>query len=299
MLDVPQAACSILLRPVVRPLRQSPAVDDLDNQRDLGTGISLTKAQHERTVACTRNHLFHPDQISGRCVCARCGTNWPSDFYLDRHIAEVHDTFFASAVHLAKKAEFFCLVRGCHKRFRKAAERKQHLHFSHMYPTESNFEKMHLMEVQLTPNTPSAQGEDSAAACMFLGGEDTRTSCELHVTKSVPHIYKLVRSAQLPAFPKQKLDLFGKITSEDHDAPSHSGALSGADSAHDSYETQNTAAMSASPSQHAHATGDSVCTAADQVESRDSIDDLTIQISKMTTHFIPRSVRVSTPKSES
>lgn len=72
--------------------------------------------------------------------CAECGRSFPSNFLLDIHISENHDSFFQ-----ARRARgdlvLVCLVESCPTKFKVEEERNQHLVEVHKYPSNFRFNR--------------------------------------------------------------------------------------------------------------------------------------------------------------
>lgn len=68
MLDPQEDSRPVTIQPVIRSLHHAPAINDLENvcQADTRAKVSLSQAQHEQSIACTRDLLFYPDQVSTR-----------------------------------------------------------------------------------------------------------------------------------------------------------------------------------------------------------------------------------------
>jgi len=75
--------------------------------------------------------------------CVTCHAVLPTPHLLDMHVAEMHDSFFASQV-ARNLPVYVCLVEGCPQRFCTLEERKNHLEVDHRFPTQYNFDRMHM-----------------------------------------------------------------------------------------------------------------------------------------------------------
>lgn len=72
--------------------------------------------------------------------CSVCLSVMPTPYLLSIHIAEQHDSFFASQA-TQRVNVFRCLVEGCSGTFSSAAQRHQHLTDLHQIPVESGFDR--------------------------------------------------------------------------------------------------------------------------------------------------------------
>lgn len=70
--------------------------------------------------------------------CATCNKNFPSNHYLNLHIAEVHDSL-AEAKRARGDKTFGCFVEGCDKLFYTPQKRRLHLIDKHEFPQNYNF----------------------------------------------------------------------------------------------------------------------------------------------------------------
>lgn len=84
----------------------------------------------------------------GANECSTCHAVLPTPHLLDVHVAELHDSFFASQA-ARKLPVYVCLVEGCPQKFCTLQERKRHLADDHRFPTQYNFDRMHLRYVRL------------------------------------------------------------------------------------------------------------------------------------------------------
>ena len=72
--------------------------------------------------------------------CTICQSVLPSPYLLSLHIAEQHDSFFASQA-AQRIGVFRCLVEGCSSTFSSAAQRHQHLADLHQIAPDSGFDR--------------------------------------------------------------------------------------------------------------------------------------------------------------
>ncbi|KAL3136676.1 hypothetical protein ABBQ38_005914 [Trebouxia sp. C0009 RCD-2024] len=92
--------------------------------------------------------------------CSECLSVLPTPYLLSIHLAEQHDSFFASQA--AQRMNVFrCLVEGCSSTFSSAAQRRQHLLDLHQIPLESCFDRIHLTlnQGQIRPSDNPARSK--------------------------------------------------------------------------------------------------------------------------------------------
>ncbi|XP_075983584.1 zinc finger protein 511 lethal (2) k10201 [Anticarsia gemmatalis] len=75
---------------------------------------------------------------SHRYACGQCKKNLPSPHFLDLHIQEAHDSFFA--VLAERKPSYCCYIEECKEKFKNADERLQHCIKEHKLPKDFRFE---------------------------------------------------------------------------------------------------------------------------------------------------------------
>eukprot|EP00112_Aurelia_sp_Birch-Aquarium-sp1_P004481 Seg1509.4 transcript_id=Seg1509.4/GoldUCD/mRNA.D3Y31 product="Zinc finger protein 511" protein_id=Seg1509.4/GoldUCD/D3Y31 len=73
-------------------------------------------------------------------TCEECKRNFPSNFLLDIHLTETHDTMFDIRIERGEAA-FVCLVEACAERFKNEKARLKHLIEEHKYPSDFRFNK--------------------------------------------------------------------------------------------------------------------------------------------------------------
>ena len=73
-------------------------------------------------------------------TCDECKRNFPSNFLLDVHLTETHDTMFDIKIERGEAA-FRCLVGACAERFKNEKTRLKHLIEEHKYPSDFRFNK--------------------------------------------------------------------------------------------------------------------------------------------------------------
>ena len=70
--------------------------------------------------------------------CIECNRNFPTDHFLDLHIAENHDPLNAAKRDRGEKI-YHCFVEGCDKVCRDWQKRRMHLVAAHMFPRNYDF----------------------------------------------------------------------------------------------------------------------------------------------------------------
>ena len=72
--------------------------------------------------------------------CRFCNRNFPTNYLLDLHVTENHDSLFATRV---KRGElmYLCILKSCDSKFRTKDERMNHLVEMHCYPSDFRFLK--------------------------------------------------------------------------------------------------------------------------------------------------------------
>eukprot|EP00794_Sanderia_malayensis_P000038 gene38-630_t len=87
----------------------------------------------------TTTQAYELHQLSAhKFVCSICKRMFPSNFLLDLHITENHDSLFQARLDRGEPA-FICLVESCSIRFCSEDERMHHLVNIHKYPSDYRF----------------------------------------------------------------------------------------------------------------------------------------------------------------
>lgn len=73
--------------------------------------------------------------------CGVCGRNFPSNFLLDVHITENHDSFFQARRDRGDSV-LVCLVESCNTAFKDENDRQRHLVEVHQYPSNFRFNRV-------------------------------------------------------------------------------------------------------------------------------------------------------------
>lgn len=125
--------------------------EDIDQLSNLVSHVTLSRTKSSGTfISCdvkgckesfdtTKAYEVH-FQNSHRFSCRECRLNFPSNFLLDVHISENHDSFF-SAKRERGEALLVCLVESCSSKFKNEEERLQHLVEVHKYPSNFRFNR--------------------------------------------------------------------------------------------------------------------------------------------------------------
>ena len=125
--------------------------DDIDQLSNLVSTVTLTRTNSNETlISCdvkgcketfntTKAYDVHI-QNSHRFSCRDCRLNFPSNFLLDVHITENHDSFFSTKRERGE-ALLVCLVESCSSRFKLEEERLRHLVEVHKYPSNFRFNR--------------------------------------------------------------------------------------------------------------------------------------------------------------
>ena len=127
--------------------------EDIEQLSNLVSCVALGKSPINGTdslIACevkgcneafdTTNAYDVHFENSHRFSCRECKLNFPSNFLLDVHIDESHDSFF-TAKRERGEAHLVCLVESCSTKFKHEKERQQHLVNSHKYPSNFRFSR--------------------------------------------------------------------------------------------------------------------------------------------------------------
>lgn len=119
-----------------------------------------------------------------RHVCSSCKKLFPTNYLLELHMLESHDSLFLL---LAEKQNMFqCLVEGCNSKFKDESERKSHLTECHHYPHNFRFGKSK-QKVSLKPNSDPVQ-DSQAKEIKTMKESDTDQIVIKYAPKVPKHI---------------------------------------------------------------------------------------------------------------
>ncbi|GFO26624.1 Zinc finger protein 511 [Plakobranchus ocellatus] len=112
--------------------KAADGTDAEDSSKSFVCGVQGCSA-HFTSLASYESH-YH---TSHNFVCHMCRRTFVSNFFLDVHLEENHDSYFQI---LSPKVDMYrCLVEGCSLKFRTADMRKDHLITAHKFPAKFLF----------------------------------------------------------------------------------------------------------------------------------------------------------------
>ncbi|KAF1998430.1 hypothetical protein P154DRAFT_383313, partial [Amniculicola lignicola CBS 123094] len=126
--------------PSVRDATPEPKIFSMDPPST--AAVQCTLAPHAPinfpTIAAYEAHVTK--EHTHRCT--ECGRNFPDDHWLQLHITENHDPFFAARRDGAEANDekvWGCFVVGCDKMCRDERKRRWHCYAKHKFPQDFDF----------------------------------------------------------------------------------------------------------------------------------------------------------------
>ncbi|XP_059141891.1 uncharacterized protein LOC131929615 [Physella acuta] len=161
---------------------QTESAHDSDPKKSFLCGVNGCH-QVFTTIASFDSHY----QNSHAFVCDTCKKTFVSNFLLDIHLEESHDSYFQI---LSQKVDMYrCLVESCDQKFRTAELRNDHLVSDHKYPDNFTFHGL------ISPKTKVQSNETSNTSC----GEMVTEGMEGQDVKSKGNKKSKGRGKRVPA----------------------------------------------------------------------------------------------------
>ena len=91
------------------------------------------------TFFTVKAYELHQSSVH-KFICSFCRRNFPSNYLLELHITENHDTLVATRMQRGEAA-YVCIVETCDIKFKNHSERVKHLIEFHKYPSDFRFTK--------------------------------------------------------------------------------------------------------------------------------------------------------------
>ncbi|XP_059142619.1 zinc finger protein 511-like [Physella acuta] len=153
------------------------------------------------TIASHESHY----QNSHAFACATCKRTFVSNFLLDIHLQENHDSYFQI---LSPRIDMYrCLVESCDQKFRTAELRKDHLVSQHKYPANFTFHGL------ISSKAKVQSKETSSTSSSLMETDGVETQCQNVKSKgkkkskgrgkSVPAVISFGYHGSHRAFPKR------------------------------------------------------------------------------------------------
>ncbi|XP_035901176.1 protein lethal(2)k10201 [Anopheles stephensi] len=96
-----------------------------------------------------------------RYTCAQCKKSLPNAHFLDLHLSETHDSYFAAQVQAANRPMYACYLEECKHRSKDPAERRDHCIREHKFPHNFRFDKQTHSQSKAGKSTKTAVPMDT------------------------------------------------------------------------------------------------------------------------------------------
>lgn len=157
-----------------------------------------------------------------RHSCTVCHRNLPSNFLLDLHLQENHDSFFA--VLSEKKASFQCFLPTCHHLSWTSAERRDHAIKLHKFPADFRFDDARKKSRRKSANPDKTHHKRSSSVTVVANNKDKNQNCAvMKVEDDQPKVVMRKHVSETPIRRPLSLARMGERRSVCSDPPTSVG----------------------------------------------------------------------------
>lgn len=149
--------------------KQIPLVIQAENilERDIPDEIVCSLVGCNRTFESLSRYEAHYNSTH-RNVCSQCKRVLPSNYLLDIHLQEWHDSMFELLA--VKQPMYQCLLQTCDLKFSSVKERKNHMIKIHKYPSNFRFDS--------SKRQTKSKNTESSETNMEVGSTSDKTNVD-------------------------------------------------------------------------------------------------------------------------